>query len=85
MKLSKSLKDNSHSVKERVYEKIRMAILTGEIPGGERLVELDLASKMKSSRTPVREALQMIATEGLIYIHPQGRIHRGRDVRSGSD
>jgi DNA-binding GntR family transcriptional regulator len=71
MKLSKSLKNNSNSVKERVYEKIRMAILTGEILGGERLVELDLAEKMKSSRTPVREALQMIANEGLIYSIPR--------------
>lgn len=71
MRLSKSLKDHSHSVKFRVYEKIRMAILTGEIPCGERLVELDLAEKMRSSRTPVREALQMIANEGLIYSIPR--------------
>ena len=71
MNLSKSPKDNSHSLKERVYKKIRMAIITGEIPCGERLVELDLAEKMKSSRTPVREALQMIANEGLIYSIPR--------------
>lgn len=71
MKLSKSLKDDSASVTHRIYEKIRMAILTGEIPAGERLVELDLATKMSSSRTPVREALQKIASEGLIYSIPR--------------
>ena len=71
MKLSKSLKDDSTSVTQRIYEKIRMAILTGEIQAGERLVELDLAAKMKSSRTPVREALQKIASEGLIYSIPR--------------
>ncbi len=71
MKLSKSLKDDSTSVTHRIYEKIRMAILTGEIQAGERLVELDLAAKMKSSRTPVREALQKIASEGLIYSIPR--------------
>ena len=71
MKLSKSLKDDSASVTHRIYEKIRMAILTGEIPAGERLVELDLAAKMNSSRTPVREALQKIASEGLIYSIPR--------------
>lgn len=56
---------------QRIYEKIRLAILTGEIPAGERLVELDLAAKMNSSRTPVREALQKIASEGLIYAIPR--------------
>jgi len=71
MKLSKSLKDDSASVTHRIYEKIRMAILKGEIPAGERLVELDLAAKMNSSRTPVREALQKIASEGLIYSIPR--------------
>ena len=71
MKLSKSLKDDSTSVTNRIYSKIRMAILTGEIQAGERLVELDLAAKMKSSRTPVREALQKIASEGLIYSIPR--------------
>lgn len=71
MKLSKSSKDHSTSVTHRIYEKTRMAILTGEIPAGERLVELDLAAKMKSSRTPVREALQKIAAEGLIYSIPR--------------
>lgn len=71
MKLSKSLKDDSTSVTHRIYNKIRMAILTGEIQAGERLVELDLAGKMKSSRTPVREALQKIASEGLIYSIPR--------------
>lgn len=71
MKLSKSLKDDSTSVTQRIYKKIRMAILTGEIPAGERLVELDLAAKMQSSRTPVREALQKIASEGLIYSIPR--------------
>ena len=71
MKLSKSLKDDSTSVTQRIFEKIRMAILTGEIQSGERLVELDLAAKMQSSRTPVREALQKIASEGLIYSIPR--------------
>jgi DNA-binding GntR family transcriptional regulator len=71
MKLSKSLKDDSTSVTHRIYEKIRMAILTGEIQAGERLVELDLAAKVQSSRTPVREALQKIASEGLIYSIPR--------------
>jgi len=71
VKLSKSLKNDSSLVTQRIYEKIRMAILTGEISAGERLVELDLATKMNSSRTPVREALQKIASEGLIYAIPR--------------
>lgn len=71
MKLSKGTINVSAPRKRRIYERIRMAILTGEIPGGERLVEMDLATKMRASRTPVREALQKIAMEGLIYSIPR--------------
>ena len=57
---------------------IRNLILDGAFPPGHRLHEVDLSQKLDISRGPIREALQRLATEGLITYSP----FRGMSVRS---
>ena len=45
---------------------LRKAILSGELPPGQRLVEAQLAKKLQVSRTPIREAMQRLQQEALI-------------------
>lgn len=61
----------SASLREKVYDSMYMDIITGKIPGGERLVESALATRMDVSRTPVREALQQLASEGYLHHIPR--------------
>lgn len=61
---------------EDAYQRLRQAILRGEIRPNERLIEVDLADRLQISRTPIREVLQRLGTEGLIV-----RVRRGWRVR----
>lgn len=62
----------------RVHDELRAAILAGELRPGARLRTDALARQMATSRTPVREALMLLAREGLVEIEPR----RGAVVRS---
>jgi len=61
----------------RVQDELREAILTGTLPPGSRLRAEPLAERLRTSRTPVREALILLAREGLVDIEPR----RGAVVR----
>ncbi len=58
-------------LKDRVYSGIKNAIITGELEPRARLVEETLAELMKASRTPVRETLQKLEEEDLVYRRPR--------------
>jgi DNA-binding GntR family transcriptional regulator len=58
--------NNTTPVRERVYEHIKTAILSGHLNPGEKLTEEHLAKTLGVSRTPVREALHKLESEGLI-------------------
>lgn len=51
------------------YESLRKAIFTNELRPGAHLSENQLAQSLGMSRTPVREAIKVLASEGLVEIH----------------
>jgi DNA-binding GntR family transcriptional regulator len=59
------------SLRERVYQALREALVSGELPPGQRLRDQELAAQLGVSRTPVREALQRLEDEGLVETSPR--------------
>lgn len=56
---------------EAVHERIRAAILAGELKAGSKLIETDLAQRFGTSRGPIREAIRELAREGLVVELPR--------------
>ena len=54
------------NLREQVAERMRMAIATGRLPPGARLIERELCEMMGVSRTSLREALRELQADGLI-------------------
>lgn len=59
---------DSRAMSERVADRLRRSILDGEIRPGTRLLQTDVADALGTSRLPVREALRMLAAEGLLEL-----------------
>ena len=57
-----------------VHERLREAILSGELEPGETLSQVKLARQLGVSRTPLREAIRMLQREGLVEGEPNKRI-----------
>lgn len=55
----------------RVHDLLRAAIRTGDIVRGQNLVEWELVKEYATSRNAVREALQLLAAEGLVTRSPR--------------
>lgn len=70
MSKAKQTADNG-SMQGRVITEMRRRIINGELPAGGSLSEIALAESFGVSRTPVREALKQLQTEGLVEIRPR--------------
>jgi DNA-binding GntR family transcriptional regulator len=55
-------------VRNEVYEHLKLEILTGQLEAGAKLAEIPLAQRLNVSRTPVREAVQRLAQDGLVEV-----------------
>jgi DNA-binding GntR family transcriptional regulator len=51
---------------ELAYQMLRQAIESGELKPGQRVMEVEVAEWLKVSRTPVREALRRLESEGML-------------------
>ena len=63
--------DHPKSLMEATAEQIRGAIVAGELPLGSKLSEQRLADVLGVSRSPVRDALAALQSEGLVTISPK--------------
>ena len=71
----------SRPIREIAYEVLKKAIITGEIPAGERIVETEYADRLHISRTPLREALRKLERDGLVeYVMRRGVVVRAFTV-----
>lgn len=68
-------------LREQIRNILREWLVVGEIPPGEDLNEREIGDRLGSSRTPVREALLLLAVEGLVAVHPNEGYYVARLTR----
>lgn len=66
------------STAELVAQRIREAILAGDLHPGDRLIEADIAAELGVSRGPVREGIRLLVPEGIVVL----RRNRGAIIAS---
>nr|MCW2728403.1 transcriptional regulator, GntR family [Aeromicrobium sp.] len=72
------------SLTDEAHRRIRADIIEGRIRPNMHLVANDLAQQLEISRTPIREALQLLASEGLVVATRRGfvvREHSSEEIR----
>jgi DNA-binding GntR family transcriptional regulator len=83
--------EGGSSLGDDVYWKLRQEIVRGELRPNQALAEVDIAERLSVSRTPVRESMQRLASDGLVvsrrrrwivYEHTKREIQEIYEVRS---
>lgn len=69
--------DQPASLHDDILGRLRDFIVEGHLPSGARIPERELCARFAVSRTPLREALKVLAAEGLVELLP----NRGARVR----
>ena len=70
-KESQAALDSVQSLTDKAYQHVEEMIVTLQLPPGSAISELTLSKRLGMSRTPVGEALQRLAREGLVMILPR--------------
>ena len=68
-------KNNQGTLSDSIVVLLRDRILTEEYKDGQKLNEVALANELKTSRTPVREALKQLESEGLVISIPNKGVY----------
>ena len=69
---------NSFSLTDEIADVVRERILKGEYEIGEKIKENQIATELRVSRTPIREAFKILENEGLIdYVPNRGCFAKG--------
>jgi DNA-binding GntR family transcriptional regulator len=71
--------ERPQSLTELAYAELRNGILSGELAAGMRLSVVSLAAEMGMSRSPVRAAIERLATDGLMRLTPGGAMINAPD------
>ena len=61
---------HNRPLRDHVLDMLHSAIVNGELKPGQLLIEADLAAQLGVSRAPLREAINILSTEGLVEIIP---------------
>jgi DNA-binding GntR family transcriptional regulator len=56
---------------DKIADFIRETIIVGKLKPGEKISEAKLAEELRISRTPIREAIRMLESEGFVSIIPR--------------
>lgn len=76
MSISPAAPIERRTLHDELAERLRHLIVEGDLAPGEKLSEKELCIQFGVSRTPLREALKVLSTEGLVQLTP----HRGASV-----
>lgn len=63
--------ERHQTLREKILETIREAILRGNLKPGEKVAEPELAERFGISRTPIREAFRQLESEGYLTVIPR--------------
>lgn len=63
--------EKHQTLREKILETIREAILKGNLKPGEKVAEPELAERFGISRTPIREAFRQLESEGYLTVIPR--------------
>lgn len=74
----KSKINQSKTLQNHVYEYLHEKIVNGFIPPGHRIVEEKISQETGVSRSPIREAIRRLNSDGLVSVSPRGgvRVYR---------
>ncbi|MDR3588742.1 MAG: GntR family transcriptional regulator [Negativicutes bacterium] len=80
MDFSPTIAQQTRSVRDVVYEKLKEAIVMERYKPGDRLNERELARQFRISTTPLKEALRLLEQEGLVVTKPRVGSYVSNDI-----